>query len=124
MKIVIWGPPKSGKSTVHGPYFSDLYAIPLYHTDDTILFGWQGASDVVARWLHEKDQFVIEGVAVPRAIRKYIEKYGEAPDLDLIVVAGHGPNVLSDHQERLAKGITTVAREIEPYLEGVPVTYV
>jgi hypothetical protein len=56
------------------------------HTDDLIALGWSEASAAVIPWISRPGPWIIEGVAVPRALRKWFaaNPTGKpAPDLTL-----------------------------------------
>ena len=125
MRILITGGPRTGKTTL-GHTLQNQHGIPCMHTDDAIEGrSWSEASAEVARWLeHDNEEFLIEGVAVPRALRKYMKAHpGERPCDELIIRA----NTFSDltkGQLAMTKGLHTVLAEILPELErlGVKVT--
>ena len=68
MKIAIAGVPKAGKTTLAEEIPGDPF-----HTDELMkTFTWSGASQEISYWF-DKKQFLIEGVAVPRALRKWLK---------------------------------------------------
>jgi hypothetical protein len=111
MRTLITGGPRTGKTTL-----SRNYAEPTHHTDDTIGRGWSEASAEVARWINRPGPWVIEGVAVPRALRKWLEAFDGKPCDELIVMT-HPHVALTPGQMRMAKGVYTVLDQILPELE-------
>jgi len=107
MKIAIIGSPKSGKTT-----FSSSFVGNVKHTDDLISLGWSEASEKASFWFDESVD-VIEGVAVPRALRKWLERNKTGKPVDkVIIVVNASFCELSKGQLSMAKGIVTVWNEI------------
>ncbi len=118
MKVAIIGSPKSGKTT-----FSSSFSGDVKHTDELILLGWSEASEKVSFWFDENVN-VIEGVAVPRALRKWLERNKTGKPVDKIIILTNAPFCeLSKGQATMAKGIVTVWKEIvgELLLRGVEI---
>lgn len=103
MKIAIIGSPKSGKTT-----FSSSFVGNVKHTDDLISLGWSEASEKASFWFDENID-VVEGVAVPRALRKWLERNKTGKPVDKIIILANAPFCeLSKGQATMAKGIVTV----------------
>lgn len=111
LRTVIVGVPKSGKTTL-----SHTMSAPRFHTDDLIALGWSEASEAACNWLDAPGPWVIEGVAMARALRKWLAKYPEGKPCDQLVVLETPWVVLTKGQETMAKGIFTVLDEIIPEL--------
>lgn len=131
MRICITGGPRTGKTTLA----ADLSAIPrivggaahlVRHTDDLIHLGWSEASAAVLPWLDEPGPWIIEGVAVSRALRKWREAHpGEAPPVDRMVYLDAPHEALVKGQVSMAKGVRKVHDEIEGWLaeHGIETEY-
>lgn len=113
MRIAIAGYPRAGKTTLS----TKLGVEPVRHTDSCIHLGWSGVSAEVARWLHLDGPWVIEGVAVPRAIRKWL-KYSDpqAQPCDVLIYLTETFEELVGGQRQMAKGCDTVFAAIAPEL--------
>jgi len=104
MRIAITGAPKSGKTT-----FSETLPGNVRHTDDLIPLGWSESSEAASLWFDDAAVDVVEGVTVPRAIRKWLERNKEGKPVDKIIILTNAPFVpLVAGQKSMAKGITTV----------------
>lgn len=132
MRILITGGPGTGKThlaRVLGPG-------PSPHcTDAAMHLGWSEASEEVARWFDRDGDWIVEGVAVPRALRKWAFMNGclqlpgvpklrpgnrPPPPCDKLIILRHrhpagGPE--TPGQAAMAKGLHTVLSEV---LEGWP----
>jgi len=109
-KIAIAGVPKAGKTTLTKTMKSES----IYHTDDLIELGWSEASQEASTWFN-KDEFIIEGVAVPRALRKWLAANKGKP-CDKVIWLGKPHIELNPGQATMAKGCIKVFNEIEPEL--------
>lgn len=143
-RICITGGPNTGKTTLAehlalggtyadgrtGPGRTLGQGKPPRHTDDLIeqckhlgKDAWSEASRIVSTWFDEPGPWIIEGVAIPRALRKWKEAHpGEPPPVDRVIrlTTPHVP--LSPGQRTMAKGEETVWQEIAGWLLGEGVT--
>lgn len=118
MKLAIAGFPKAGKTTLA----KEIDSI-TFHTDDLIdKFDWSGASQEASTWF-DKLEFVIEGVAVPRALRKWLAR-NEGKPCDTLIWLDKPHQNLTPGQITMAKGCIKVLNEIKPELikRGVKIT--
>jgi broad-specificity NMP kinase len=123
-RILITGGPRTGKTTL-----ARSLSPHARSTDDVIHLGWSEASAEVATWFDRPGPWVIEGVAVPRALRKWLEanphvKVGEKwihPPCDRIIFLSKPHERLSKGQSSMAAGVLTVWREIAQRLHNLGV---
>jgi energy-coupling factor transporter ATP-binding protein EcfA2 len=118
-RILITGSPKSGKSTlVKKMNLSIHYCTDPQRMCDHDVTGtpdhlqWSETSQFVAdNWIGKKQ--IIEGVAIPRALRKWKESnpYSEVPFDKLIILEGTF-EPLTKGQLTMAKGIKTVMEDL------------
>ena len=117
-RIAIAGIPRSGKSTLAAD-LSTIWTLPVRHTDDLIAtHDWSAASEMVARWFDEPTGWIIEGVTVSRALRKWRRYHpDQRPPVDIVYFLAH-PTVmeLSREQSALALGVQTIHGEILDWL--------
>lgn len=117
-RIVILGGPKTGKTTLADRMLADATRGPgghgggptVFHTDDLISMGWSEASQYIAdRWLNDQGDWIIEGVAAVRALRKWRDQHpGERPPVDRVIRLTTPHVELSKGQAAMAKGEETV----------------
>lgn len=106
MRIAIAGGPRCGKTTLA----ETLGA--ARHTDDLIERGWSEASALTATWFDEPGPWIIEGVAVPRALRKWLAANPEGRPCDVVHWLGAPRVPLTDGQVSMFKGCAKVWGEI------------
>lgn len=87
MRILITGVPGAGKTTL-SETLGKVLNFPVLHTDSTKDMDWSDASEEVSRWLDAPGPWILEGVVVPRAFRKWYARGGEGKPLpfDRLVV--------------------------------------
>lgn len=123
-RIAITGGPRTGKTTYAERRAGDLYGhgvdgLELRHTDDLIHLGWSEASEAAAAWFDEPGPWIIEGVAVSRALRKWRERNpGKPPPVDEVYYFSEPHVPLTPGQATMAKGVRKVHDEIEPWLRN------
>lgn len=118
-RIAIAGWPRAGKST----FAEDLakrHKLEVKHTDDLIgKFEWSELSEEVSRWFDEPGDWIIEGMAVPRALRKWRERNpGAEPPIDMIFVLREPFEELSPRQAAMGKQNDTVLTEIKDWIRS------
>lgn len=107
MRIAIAGGPRCGKTTLAASFGE------ARHTDDLIgSKDWSAASAEVATWFDADDPWIIEGVAVPRALRKWLIAHPDGKPCDVVhwLITPHVP--LTKGQLGMLRGCETVWREI------------
>lgn len=92
--------------------------IRLRHTDDLIAHhDWSAASLEASKWLDEPGPWIIEGVALSRALRKWRDAHpGEPAPVDKIIRLTVPHVSLTKGQTTMAKGEETVFSEILRWL--------
>lgn len=85
-------------------------------TDDAMHLGWSEASQEVSTWLDEEGPWIIEGVALPRALRKWLRANEFGKPCDRVILLRESHEKLSKGQQAMAKGLWTVWAEIVPEL--------
>jgi hypothetical protein len=112
-RVAITGWPKTGKTTLAQSLGGGR------STDDTIEMGlgWSEGSAEVSTWFDKPGPWIIEGVAIPRALRKWHERHpGENPPIDKLIILGTTHEQLNPGQTSMGKGIDKVLADIMPWL--------
>lgn len=135
-RICITGGPRTGKTTLAGNLAAPLHVScdsafdeacscgAIRHTDDLIeqckhlgKEAWSEASRIASMWLDEPGPWIIEGVAMSRALRKWREAHpGQPPPVDRVIRLITPHVDLTKGQAAMAKGEETVWAEVEPWL--------
>lgn len=115
MRIAIIGSPRAGKTTLALELMAST-GLPVHHTDGLVgLMAWSEVSAEVARLLEPGADFIIEGVAVVRGLRKALTAR-LAPPVERCIVLEWPRLRLTAGQRAMAAGCATVLRGIEPEL--------
>jgi len=111
-RVCIIGGPRTGKTTLASTMANVL------HTDDLIgQFDWSGVSEHVATdWLARPGPWVIEGVAVVRALRKWLAANADGAPCDRVIVLTEPLVELKKGQAAMTKGHEKVWQEVRPLL--------
>lgn len=126
-RICVAGGPKSGKTTYANNFESTTR---VRHTDSIIgKFGedrdaWSRESEEVARWFDEPGPWLIEGVTVARALRKWIARHELGKPCDVVVWLDEPRVPRTPKQEAMAKATKTVFEQVRPQLERLGVKVV
>lgn len=85
---------------------------------------WSGVSEFIAApggWLDQPGPWVIEGVAVPRALRKWLAREGfdAPPPCDKLIVLTRPFVEQSPGQAAMASGVQSVTDDLWDWLQGV-----
>jgi adenylate kinase family enzyme len=117
-RVVITGGPRVGKSTLAFNMMQEKQC-SLYGTDSLVRsHDWSAASEEASFWFDRPGPWIIEGVAVPRALRKWLERHRKdsSPPCEVLMF-GQSPKVqLLPGQISMAKGVVTVLGEIRAEL--------
>jgi hypothetical protein len=110
-RIAVTGGPRTGKTT-----FSD--GLPgVRHTDDFADQGWGEQADAASLFFDDPDASVVEGVMVPRALRKWLDRNPEGKPVDEVMFLKGAHGELTPGQQSMTKGVETVLRQITPELK-------
>jgi len=113
MRVAIAGVPRAGKTTYTETLEAECPDDTLVcHTDSLIYLGWSGASAQVATLFSEEGPLIVEGVAVPRALRKWLAAHPDRPPVDTVMWFGDPYHELSVGQRTMGRGCLTVMYEI------------
>lgn len=116
-RIAIIGWPRSGKTTLAKKMGLGLSTESVRSTDDVKDLGWSEASEEVATWFDKPGPWIIEGVAVARALRKWKAAHPNKPaPIDKLIRIGTPKMTLTTDQTVMGKGIDRVLEEILPWL--------
>ena len=116
MRILIAGGPKTGKTTLSSR-LAVLHECQEFHGDDLIgKLEWSESSEEISKWFGKPGNWIIEGVQIARALRKWLARNDEGLPFDKLYL-GRIPKVeLSKGQDAMAKGCFKVFNEILPTL--------
>lgn len=111
MRIAIAGGPKTGKTTLAVALAAET-GLAVVSTDDFIELGWSEASARVAALLADCAARIVEGVAVPRALRKALAAHPDVKPIDRLIVLTEPYVPRTRGQDAMAAGVVTVLAEI------------
>lgn len=124
-RVCIAGGPRTGKTTLATNIARQLGCEPK-HTDDLVEnHDWSECSRIIAEeWFAETGPWLVEGVAVPRALRKWLKANPTGKPCDQLVWKPHAWAALTKGQASMTKGCLAVMQEIETELRarGVEIT--
>lgn len=119
MRICITGGPRTGKTTLAASLGA---GVPVTNCDDFISMGWSESSAHASVLMVRPGPWIMEGVQIPRALRKFIEAHPGTRPCDRLIILRNEPFVsLTAGQVAMAKGIDTVLAEILPALQRLGV---
>lgn len=115
-KIAIAGVPRAGKTTRARRIALGIGE--LRSTDALKDVGdWSKESEIAAAMFDEPSSFVMEGMVVPRALRKWLAAHPEGRPVDELIWMGKPAVETTKDQDAMGKGALTVLREILPELQ-------
>lgn len=107
-RVAICGGPHTGKTTLSG-LIKDR---PVFHTDDLKSLPWADVPDALIERVQHLERFAIEGVQVPRALRRGMV-------IDAVIFLDE---VMGTPNHSMAKAVNTVFRDWRRANPGVYVT--
>lgn len=109
-RILVSGGPRSGKTSLGKSLLAMCQeGTRLRSTDDLIgQLEWSEASQEVSRWMSEPGPWIIEGVAVERALRKWLAENGTTLPFDLWIVLLDPIVPLTARQAAMGKACETI----------------
>lgn len=124
-RILIAGWPRAGKTTFalrlkRLADEEDYGAAILLHTDDLVgKLSWSDASEEASRWLDAPGPWLIEGVSLVRALRKWLARHqGHAGDArhkrpcEVLYYSRTPLAALTPGQQAMGRGVETVWLEV------------
>ncbi len=115
MRIAIAGCPRAGKTTLAKRLAAEL-DVTAFHADDLIAtHEWSAASAELARKLLEPGPYVVEGVAVVRALRKALDASNAKP-CDRVLWMDKPHQALNAGQQRMFDADVKRMAELEAEL--------
>ena len=116
MKTAIAGIPRSGKTTFANE-MQVFTGAQIFPTDDLIeRFRWSEQAIEAAKWFDREGNIIIEGVTVPRALRKWLENNHTGKPCDKLIWMKKAKTPLTKGQTTMAKGCLKVLDEISDEL--------
>jgi hypothetical protein len=117
VRILVTGGPLCGKTTHWTPLLTPPGAL-VFHTDDYInARDWHACSEIVSHILDEPGPWLIEGVKVPNALRKWQERNpGKRPPCDKVVWVVGAKVERSEGQRRMTVAHDTIIKQLRPWL--------
>lgn len=110
-RAIIAGGPRTGKSTTSARA-GERYRRDIRSTDAlSDSHGWIEASAEIARWIDDP-KYIIEGVAAPRALRKWMRANPDKKLDATVVYFGRAVSPQTDQQRRMSKDVAKVWNEI------------
>lgn len=110
-RIAITGAPQTGKTTLAVTHRDR----PVFHSDDVKHLAWSDASAELARRVNDQEgDLIVEGVAVPRALRKGMR-------VDAVILLTQPKAEQSKGQLAMGRGVMTVLREWRQANPGTPI---
>jgi len=114
-RTLIIGGPGTGKTTLAASLGGGR------STDETKHLPWSDASAEVAKWF-DGDYGIIEGVTIPRALRKWqAQNPGQPPPVDKIIILEKPLKELSPRQQGMGNGVATVLGQLADWLKDVEI---
>lgn len=115
-RILVAGWPRVGKTFLASRLGAEL-ALPVRHTDDLIgVLPWGADSLEVSTWFEDVGPLLVEGMSVPRAIRKWLDRNPEGIPADVLHWSATPREALTPRQAGMGKGTEKVWDEVRAEL--------
>lgn len=111
VRVAIAGVPRAGKTTF-AKVMAQRTEAPMFSTDDLISMSWSAASEEASRWFDLEGPLIVEGMAVPRALRKWLRAHDEGRPVDVLIWLGTPRESGPPGHDAMGKGAFTVLEEI------------
>ena len=116
MRILIFGGPKCGKTTLAASLGQSLMNGTTPKSTDVLIgqLEWSDASAEVAKWIDEPGPWIVEGIAGVRALRKWMKSHpaGTAAPFDKLIYLTKCHQILSSGQQAMTLGHAKVWQEV------------
>lgn len=127
-RVCVTGGPKAGKTTYadkRAEHYLRTHGVPIAVRRTNAIVGafgtdresWSKESAAVAEWFDEPGPWLIEGVTVARALRKWLKANPEGKPCDVVVWLEYPMVERSKGQETMAKATATVFLEVVAELQ-------
>jgi len=120
-RVAVTGSPRAGKTEL-SEALAAVLGVVARHTDELLLrvpkLAWGEDSLEVMAWFDANGPWLIEGVTVERALRKWLDTHSEGKPCDVVVYRAEPVIELTKGQEALRKGIATRWAQTLPRLEA------
>ena len=121
-RTLITGWPRSGKSTLAGQLAIEQGLSPIATDSLMTTHSWSEASEAISYWFDEPSPWIIEGVVIPRALRKWRARHPDKyPPFDLLIILPMPElELLKPGQITMGKGMDTVLLELAEWMADAP----
>ncbi len=111
--IAIAGFPLAGKTTL-AKELAEESGHEAISTDHllAIELSWSEISQVTSEWFDNMNDVIIEGVAVPRALRKWLDTHDQGKPCEKVIWLESPKALLTDEQLAMGRGCMSVMKEI------------
>lgn len=119
MRVAIAGMPRAGKTTLAVKLCGEIgHPIEIFSTDTLKDSGleWSEESLEVSRWFDAPGDLIVEGMVVPRALRKWLANNPAGRPVDKLIWLPTPYIPISDGSAAMGKGAMTVLVGIMPEL--------
>lgn len=119
MRVAIAGMPRAGKTTLAVELCGEVdHPIEVFSTDTLIGSGleWSEESLEVSKWFDAPGDLIVEGMVIPRALRKWLAHNPTGRPVDKVIWLSTPYIPISAGSTAMGKGAMTVLVKIIPEL--------